>query len=50
MAVKKPSGSARRPLAVNVKIDGEWYGPAYDNAEDYPDSPDLEDPHFDQEG
>lgn len=26
----------RRPLIVNVPIDGVWYGPAWGNADKYP--------------
>lgn len=31
-----PRGS-RRPLVVNVSIGGVWYGPAWGNADAYPD-------------
>lgn len=29
--------SPRRPLARNVNIGGVWYGPAWGNADQYPD-------------
>lgn len=31
------SAGTRPPLAVNINIDGVWYGPAHGNADQYPD-------------
>ncbi len=30
--------AARRPLVRNVNIGGVWYGPAWGNADQYPDT------------
>lgn len=45
-APKKPAPK-RRALTVNVMLDGQWYGPGYGNAEDYPDDVELGEHLFD---
>lgn len=47
-AASKPPKGPRRPLAVNVYIDGHgWFGPHYGNEADYPDGLELGEHLFD---